>query len=162
MHFSHPLRTVFSFGCTVALAALLLLPSAANAESYVYDAQGRLVGVTYDDGSRLGYVYDDDGNIVERTTVTAGLADLGVTVGVSADPTPVAEEVTYTFTVTNAGPSDAEEARLVISRPNARVVGTSTPQGSCIVFDTFISCPLGLVTNGDTLDIDYIFRGGRL
>jgi YD repeat-containing protein len=47
--------------------ALLALSGFAVADSYTYDAYGRLTGVTYDDGSSVTYTYDDAGN---RTAVS--------------------------------------------------------------------------------------------
>ncbi len=51
---------------SLAITALLLL-SVAHAETYVYDEVGRLIQVTYDDGSRIFYTYDNRGNIVQRS-----------------------------------------------------------------------------------------------
>lgn len=34
----------------------------ASAETYEYDALGRLTKVTFDDGSTITYVYDENGN----------------------------------------------------------------------------------------------------
>lgn len=36
--------------------------AAAGTESYAYDARGRLISVTYPDGSTIGYAYDAAGN----------------------------------------------------------------------------------------------------
>ncbi len=36
----------------------------ASAESYEYDVLGRLTKVTFDDGSTITYVYDENGNRV--------------------------------------------------------------------------------------------------
>lgn len=62
------------------LALLILVcPLAALAESYLYDAAGRVSKVTYDDGSSIEYVYDAAGNILEQRAV--GVAKL-------EEPTP--------------------------------------------------------------------------
>ena len=54
-------------GAAVFLAIALSLLRSASADSYQYDSQGRLVGVTYSDGSAATYTYDAAGN---RTAVT--------------------------------------------------------------------------------------------
>ncbi|MBC8037212.1 MAG: RHS repeat protein [Rhizobiales bacterium] len=41
--------------------------ASANADTYTYDALGRLKSVTYSDGSTITYAYDPAGN---RTTLT--------------------------------------------------------------------------------------------
>ena len=49
----------------ITLFVFLAWPgSAAADESYDYDVNGRLVRVTYDDGSFIEYAYDDAGNLV--------------------------------------------------------------------------------------------------
>jgi len=65
---------------SLARSALLLLclfcfAQEALAETYTYDAQGRLATVTYDDGSTLTYSYDAMGNptgIVVNAVVASG------------------------------------------------------------------------------------------
>jgi YD repeat-containing protein len=51
--------------------AALTFSSVAIADTYTYDALGRLTGVTYADGSSISYAYDSAGN---RTTVTQTVA----------------------------------------------------------------------------------------
>jgi YD repeat-containing protein len=51
----------------VGLAAMTL-GGYAFADTYTYDAYGRLTGVTYSDGSSISYNYDAAGN---RTAVTS-------------------------------------------------------------------------------------------
>lgn len=48
------------------IAAALVLAAPAWAESYEYDAQGRVTRVTYDDGTWITYGYDAAGNIVRQ------------------------------------------------------------------------------------------------
>jgi YD repeat-containing protein len=45
------------------VAALILSGlTVASADTYTYDAYGRLTGVTYSDGSSISYTYDAAGN----------------------------------------------------------------------------------------------------
>lgn len=48
----------------VTLLLGLALASVTHAETYSYDAVGRLIGVAYDDGSSVSYSYDANGNLL--------------------------------------------------------------------------------------------------
>jgi len=75
-----------SFAVVLGLC-LLLASSTALAETYDYDDAGRLIRVTYDDGSVLEYSYGPDG--VERSiTEGTGIPDEG------DDADPVADGIT--------------------------------------------------------------------
>ena len=61
---------------TVLLAVVLLGgPLVSQAETYTYDVTGRLVSVTYDDGSTITYSYDNNGNRLNMA-VTGADVDL--------------------------------------------------------------------------------------
>ena len=50
------------------LTAVLLAPASAVAESYTYDAIGRVTNVTYDNGSSIHYSYDANGSALSIVT----------------------------------------------------------------------------------------------
>ncbi|MEM6532746.1 MAG: immunoglobulin-like domain-containing protein [Myxococcota bacterium] len=54
---------------SMAAAILMSLPFFARAETYEYDAVGRVTRVVYDDGSGLLYTYDANGNRLSRQAV---------------------------------------------------------------------------------------------
>ena len=54
---------VFSLSLTVAALASV----SAWAITYKYDALGRVIKITYDDGSVVEYIYDEAGNRIEVT-----------------------------------------------------------------------------------------------
>lgn len=56
----------------IALAASLRL---AGAETYQYDAAGRLLSVEYDSGEKLSYTYDAGGNLIVRSVEDATAGD---------------------------------------------------------------------------------------
>lgn len=56
------------------LCFLMLIP-VSFAETYTYDAAGRLTGVTYADGSGISYSYDKNGNLLSKTIAPIGSAD---------------------------------------------------------------------------------------
>ena len=63
------IKTIF---LTLAfLLAIVAVPSHASGITYTYDALGRLITLTYDNGTKITYAYDAAGN---RTTqgVTCG------------------------------------------------------------------------------------------
>ncbi len=66
---------------------------AAAAERYEYDAAGRLVRVSYDDGSTITYTYDKSGNIV--AIVSTGPKGATPTTPPPAAPAPPAAPVPY-------------------------------------------------------------------
>jgi len=53
------------------MGVLLGASMSCLAETYSYDAAGRLTGVVYDDGSSLSYQYDANGNRLTRTAALA-------------------------------------------------------------------------------------------
>jgi YD repeat-containing protein len=61
--------TRITFGRLWFLAAGFssFLMGAAQADTYAYDAQGRLVSVTYSGGGSVTYTYDDTGNRAVQT-----------------------------------------------------------------------------------------------
>jgi uncharacterized repeat protein (TIGR01451 family) len=93
---------------------------------------------------RITYV-GGDGNDVE---LIATDADLGVT-KVADDTTPaVGQNVTYTITVTNAGPSDATNVTLTdILGAGLTYVSATPSQGSCVGAGP-VTCNLGTINSG--------------
>ena len=76
------IRKVYVFPpCAALVIALVLAASMTSAETYQYDQVGRLTNVTYDDGSKIDYTYDNAGNIrkIARkgpSVAVRGLADI--------------------------------------------------------------------------------------
>ena len=95
---------------------------------------------------------------IEDTTVTDA-ADLAISKTDSADPVVIGDDVTYTVTVTNPGPSDATGVVVTdtLPGPGSVTFGSATPsQGSCSQASGVVTCPLGLVAVGATATITIV------
>ena len=96
----------------------------------------------------LGWYLD---NVQIYTCATATEADLSIEKSDDADPVNQDDTVTYTITVDNLGPDDAENVTVSDTFTGAAVTVTSvTPsQGSCTTFP----CNLGAIANSGTATI---------
>ncbi len=95
----------------VALLAAAILPLSA-AVTYTYDAAGRLITVTYTNGSTISYTYDKAGNVLSRSVQGPG--------------GPFINSVT----VANGGANIAQGTWIVIK--GANLVPASTPAAGVI------------------------------
>jgi uncharacterized repeat protein (TIGR01451 family) len=93
-----------------------------------------------------------------QTTVVA-IADLAVTATDTPDPAAAGSNLTYTVTVTNAGPSAAENVRVVVSPPAGAVsfVSATASQGSCTTL-TAAECALGAMAAGASVTATVVVR----
>lgn len=105
-------------------------------EGQIFTAAGRSFRISYVGG---------DGNDI---TLVATEADLGVT-KVADDTTPaVGQNVTFTITVTNAGPTEATNVVLTDNLGAGLTFVSATPsQGSCSGTGP-VTCNLGTINNG--------------
>jgi uncharacterized repeat protein (TIGR01451 family) len=86
-------------------------------------------------------------------------ADLGIELAASAATIPFAGQVTYTATVSNAGPFAEDHARLrgmLSSRLTA--VSASASQGSCSVPDGWLDCDLGRIAGAAGATVSVVAR----
>ena len=131
---------------------------ASESTTFIYDDLGRLVEVVYDSGSRVGYGYDDIGNRFSTTSLlNAASLNVDVATGVSRAPsTPVIGSVlTYTVTLSNAGPDSASGVDFdsAIFGPPVIDVSATASQGSCTVALPDIDCALGVIASGGVVSI---------
>ena len=89
----------------------------------------------------------------EDTVITTS-ADVGVTKIDSADPVVAGTGFSYTVTVSNAGPSDATSVDLIDVLPAGVTFVSATPdQGSCSEAAGTVSCALGTISSGGSVDV---------
>ena len=89
-----------------------------------------------------------DNSASAETTVDL-VADLSLSKADSPDPAFVGEQVTYTLSVHNGGPSNATGVTLTDTLPGGVTYESATPsQGSCTQAAGTVSCALGTVANG--------------
>ncbi len=85
-------------------------------------------------------------------------ADLSVTKTDEPDPVTAGNNVTYTVTVTNNGPDQADNVILSDPLPGGVTLVSATPsQGSC---DTTVSCNLGNIAGGGNASVTIVVTTG--
>jgi uncharacterized repeat protein (TIGR01451 family) len=88
------------------------------------------------------------------TTTTPTSADLSVTKADAPDPVTVGQELTYTLTVSNAGPDSAADVSVTDVLPATVSFVSATPsQGGPCTGTTTITCPLGSVASGGSATV---------
>ncbi len=104
-----------------------------------------------------------DPNLANNTATASGTltaeADLSI-VKTFAPSAPIAgENVTYTLTVHNDGPSEAREVRVTDPLDPAVTFVEATPQqGTCAVAAHTLGCVLGTLAPGDTTTVSVVVR----
>ncbi|WP_191621224.1 DUF11 domain-containing protein [Marinihelvus fidelis] len=93
----------------------------------------------------------DDNSATVMTTVEAAdsTSDLSVSKSASPDPVTVGDTLTYTLTVSNAGPDDAPDVSVTdMLSGDVTFQSASASQGSCQHSAGTVSCALGTIANG--------------
>ena len=86
-------------------------------------------------------------------------ADLSLTKTDSPDPVGVGEDLTYTLTLTNDGPSNAQNVVVTDTLPAGVTFVSATPSvGSCSRSGVTLTCTLGTVSAGATPSISVVVR----
>lgn len=88
-------------------------------------------------------------------TATPRPAELHVTKSVDRPSVQAGGAVLYTMTVSNAGPAEAADVRLVDPFPTG-VMPTSSPTGGCVVAAATLTCDLGTIAVGATVSIEVV------
>ena len=81
-------------------------------------------------------------------------ADLSIAAAASPNPIAVSSILTYTFTVTNNGPSNATGVALTDTLPSGTSFQSASPsQGTCANSSGTVTCSIGSLANGATATI---------
>lgn len=102
------------------------------------------------------------GNVI----IEFGRASLALTALEAPVPVTVGDTLTYTFGITNSGPSTATDVQVTNELPSAvAFVSAVASQGSCAEADSTVTCELGTVASGAsatvTIEVKTI-RAGRI
>ncbi len=118
---------------------VLLLADRNNARLYSIDKAGRRAVVGPLDQFSKGLAFAD-----------LGVADLALSISDAPDPVTAGETLTYTLTVTNAGPDDVPEVTVSEGLPGAFDLLSAVPsQGACEVATCGgLACSLGPLAAG--------------
>lgn len=99
------------------------------------------------------------GNNSATTTTTVNPPEADMSVGVSSTPAEplINEQITYAVTVSNAGPSNNTGVIVTIEPPLGVTLDSVTPdQGTCEVGKGTITCTLGDLAAGASIDIQVV------
>jgi choice-of-anchor B domain-containing protein len=119
-------------------------------------------------GTWANYPFFQSGTVVVTTIENSGFggffvlrprfADLEVTVTDSPDPVVLGQDVTYTFTVQNQGPTYSANTTLTDTLPaNLSFVSATASQGTCSGTTT-VTCNLGTIQNGAAATVTLVAR----
>jgi uncharacterized repeat protein (TIGR01451 family) len=98
------------------------------------------------------------GETARITVLPAVEADVRITKLDSPDPVSIGQNVTYTLTVSNAGPASATGVTVTDSLPAAvAFVSVNASQGTCTGTAT-VACSLGTIPNGGSATVTVVAR----
>lgn len=104
-----------------------------------------------------------EGPVWHFVTAAAQSADLSITMKDSADPAKFNVNLTYTLTVSNAGPGEATGVSVVDTLPAAvAFVKATTTQGECTYSSPTVQCSLGTVQPGAVPKITIVVKPKKI
>lgn len=102
-------------------------------------------------------------NVVTLTGTAIGLADLAMFQTAAPNPVTVASNLTAVFTLTNLGPTRADDVNFSAPLPPGFwFVSAESLQGLCSFMNGVVSCPLGSLSSGAVATVTIRWRAGDL
>ncbi|WP_198284585.1 beta-propeller fold lactonase family protein [Beggiatoa alba] len=138
-----------AFTCTIAA---LTSTTTGNTSTVTVVAKANALGTATLQATVTPTVYDPttaNNTATRSVTVTTPAADLGVSLTASPSPILVGNNLTYTATVTNAGPSTANTVTITQTLPTGTtIVGTpSITNGQCSVSGSTVTCTVSSLSS---------------
>jgi uncharacterized repeat protein (TIGR01451 family) len=135
----------------VAAALLACFPVNlwAGKISYTYDAADRLIAADYNTGRASTFLYDNNGNLLNRTTSMSTNADLGIDKVSDFSGVTVGFDLNFTLTVTNAGPDASTDVEVADTLPFSMLLSAfGASQGNASLSNRTIVGSLGTIPPG--------------
>ncbi|MGH2597358.1 MAG: DUF7507 domain-containing protein [Actinomycetota bacterium] len=147
-----------TFTCTTTA---VLAPGASVSYQLTLAVDANYPGVSLaNTASITSFPNADTDNFNDSATDTDAVitsADLSITKSDAPDPVLAGNDVTYTLTVTNNGPSDAAGVVVTDALPGSVTFVSATPsQGSCSQVAGVVTCPLGTIAVGGSATISIV------
>jgi uncharacterized repeat protein (TIGR01451 family) len=136
---------------TLANGASATVTVTVHVESSVVDGISNTASVTSPTADP-----SSENNAATAVTDVVTSADIELAKTASPDPVTAGNELTYTITATNDGPSDAQDVTVTDPLPAGTTFVSATPsQGSC-TGTTTVTCGLGTLTDGASATITLV------
>ena len=146
--------TLSIFGTVLDDAADAQSPAPGSAQAFNEEMLASIGReLTYNDpqagkGSGEGTAQDQNVELLVEDPRTANLALVKTD---TPDPVPLGEDLTYTLSITNDGPSDATSVTVTDTLPASVEFVSATPsQGSCLQLGGTVTCDLGTLAEQAT------------
>ncbi len=101
---------------------------------------------------------DTTNNTTTASTTVISRADLAVVKTDTPDPVTSGNLLTYTLTISNAGPNSAASVRLTDTLPTGVTFVSAAPAGQCNHASGAVTCDVGTLAKGDEAIIRIVVR----
>lgn len=129
-------------GAIVAMS----LPAFAGKIKYTYDTAGRLTAAELGANGLATYAYDANGNLLNQTTVMPTNADVRIVKNTPTTSITVGVNLTYTLTITNAGPTAATGVTVTDPFPFGLLLSSANASQGTITFSNHtLTANLGIL-----------------